>query len=211
MRRRRAAQGVCVTALVLTSCLAPAATALATTSVTGHTPTTHGQAPKNGVIPHRVVCKDVQALETSQSHLGLALATAHKSGHVDPAKRSMVRVLDTDLKKHGTASHALKGAPSKVRKAEQHLIGDVEHVRAAVARSSNIKELLAAFSTLGRNADMAVDGETLSAWFGSKCQKPRPPAAHSVPPASSPVTSGTSATSGTSGTSRTSGTSSGAP
>ncbi len=208
VRRRRATQGVCVTALVLASCLAPAAAALATTSGSGHTPTTHHQAPKNAVVPHRVVCQDVQAEETNQSQLGLALATALKSGHVDPAKRGMVRVLDADLKKDGTAAGALKGAPSKVRKAEQHLIGDVEHVRAAVARSSNIKELLAAFSTLGRNAHMAVDGETLSSWFGSKCPKPRPPAAHSVPPASSPVTSGTSATSGTSGTS---GTSSGSP
>lgn len=208
VRRRRAAQGVCVTALVLTSCLAPAATALATTSGTGHTPTTHHPAPKNAVIAHRVVCRDVQAVETSESHLGLALATALRSGHVDPAKRGMVRVLDADLKKHGTASHALKGAPSKVRKAEQHLISDVEHVRAAVARSSNIKELLAAFSSLGRNAHMAVDGETISSWFGSKCQKPRPPAAHSGPPASSTVTSDTSATFGTSGTS---GTSVGAP
>ncbi len=97
----------------------------------------------------------------------------------------MLRVLDAELKKDATASGALKRAPSKVRTAEKHLTRDVEHVRSEVARSSSIKQLLAAFATLSRNTHMAADGVTLYYWFGSQCAKPRPPAA---PPASSPGT-----------------------
>jgi hypothetical protein len=208
MRQRRATQGLCVAALGLTSCLVPAATALATTSGSTHPTATHHKAPKNAAVPHSVVCKDVQSEETSQSHLGLALATALESGHVDRAKHGMLRVLDAELKKDATASHALKRAPSKVRAAEKHLTRDVQHVRGEVARSSSIKQLLAAFATLSRNTHLAADGVTLYYWFGSQCAKPRPPAA---PPASSPGTTGTPGTSGGSGTSGTSGAPGGSP
>jgi hypothetical protein len=201
VRRRRATQGLFVSALVLVSCLAPAAPVLASTSRASQQSATNLQATRKAVVPHAVLCSDVKAQEASQSHLGLALARALGSGHVDRVKRGMLSELDAVLKKEGTAQTALKGSPRKVQEAERHLIADAEHVKTAVARSTSINELLKAFAMLGRNTHMAVDGLTLANWYGSQCPKPHPPEAHPGTPGSSPATSGTAATSPTSTTS----------
>ena len=212
VRRRRVAGGLCVVALALASFLAPAAPALATSSGAGHQPASHHQARKKTPVPHDVVCKDVKAEQASQSHLGLALAMALESGHVDRAKRGMLHALDTDLRREGTASGALKGAPRKVQEAEKRLVGDVEKVKTAVSRSSSIKQLLEAFASLSRNTHLAVDGTTLANWFESQCAKPPFPVP--VPPSRTPgsslpgtpgETNGTGGTGGASGTSGTTG------
>ena len=202
MRRRRVAEGLCVVALALASFLAPAAPALATSSGSGDQPAAHHQAPKNAPIPHDVVCKDVKAQQTSQAHLGLALATALESGHADRAKQGMLRGLDADLRKEGTASGAIKHSPRKIQEAEKHLVGDVEKVKTAVSRSSSIKQLLAAFASLSRNTHMATDGVTLANWYEAQCAKPLFP----VPPSRTPGSSlpvnpgGPNGTGGSSGT-----------
>jgi hypothetical protein len=210
VRRRRATQALCVAALGLGSSLAPAANAVAASSGTSHQPTAHHGTPKRPVVTHGVLCSDVKAQQTSRSHLGLALATALRSGRTDPAKRSMLRVLDADLKKEGTAQKALRGSPAKVRTAEKHLVSDVDHVKTTVHHATKISQLLGAFASFGHNTHMAVDGLTLANWYSAQCLTPHVPAAHpsapgspsGTPVAGTPGTPGTPGTSGTSGSSR---------
>jgi Spy/CpxP family protein refolding chaperone len=190
--RRRATQALSVAAFGLASALLPAAGALAASSVASHQPPTHhGGAPQHGVVSHGVLCRDLNAQQASQSHLGLALASALRSGRVDQSKRGMLRVLEADLKKEGTAQKALRDSPSKVRAAENHLVSDVERVKAAVSRATKISQLLGAFASFGHDTHMAGDGVTLANWYRAQCLTPHIPSAHPGAPGSSSGTPGT--------------------
>jgi hypothetical protein len=168
VRQRRATPALCAAALGLASWLAPAGTALAASSGSSQ-PAPHTTAPKKAVVPHGVLCRDVKAQQSSRAHLGLGLAAALESGRMDRGKRGMLRVLDADLKKEGTAQRALRGSPSKVRGAESRLVADVEHVRTSVLHASKISQLLSAFASLGHDTRMARDGVTLADWYGAQC------------------------------------------
>jgi hypothetical protein len=110
---------------------------------------------------------------------------------MDRAKPGMLRVLDADLKKEGTAQHALRASPPKIRTAEKHLVADVEHVRSAVLRATKIAGLLTAFASLGHNSHLAADGVTLANWYGTQCRTPSVPATHPSAPGSSSATTST--------------------
>jgi hypothetical protein len=203
VRRRRATQAICVAAVGLVTWLAPATAALAESSSTSHQSATHPRAPKNAV-PHGVLCREVKAQQTSRSHLALDLATALRSGRTDKARLAMLRVLDADLKKEGTAQKALRNSPTKVRRAENHLVADVERVKASVVHATNVTQLLKAFGSFGHDTHMAVDGLNLASWYSAQCLTPHASTAYPNASGSSSGTPG-SATSTTSSTGATSG------
>jgi hypothetical protein len=101
----------------------------------------------------------------------------------------MMRVLNGDLKKEGTAQHALRGSPPKIRAAENRLVADVEHVKNSVLHASKVTQLLSAFASLGHNPHMAVDGVTLANWYHAQCDQHAPATYPSVP--STPSTANT--------------------
>lgn len=196
MRRRQGTAGLGVAVLVAASLLASAAPAWATGSSTTRPPAHHHPSTKASVN-YRTACKDLKAQQSSQSGLGLGLARALQSGRVDRAKQGMLRVLDSDLHREGTASGALKSTPRQLQNAEKRLGGDIERVKVAVGRATNIKGLLAAFSSLGHNTHLTADGLTVANWYDAHCSKPHPPA--TPPPPTTTATSLPGTPSGTSG------------
>ncbi len=112
-------------------------------------------------------------------------------------------MLDADLKKEGTAQKALRHSPPKVREAENHLVADVEHVKATVFRATKISQLLGAFASFGHNTHMAADGVTLANWYHAQCLTPHIPVAHPSAPGSSSGTPGAARTPGRPGTATT--------
>jgi len=163
VKHHRTWQGLCIALVGVAPTLAPMSAASA--SHKKHHPSHH----TNGSAPNSAMCQDVKKEQTGSSSLGLSIERAMQAGNFTAAKQAMLSAYNTDLGNVQKALGVIKTAPANVQAAFRNLLSFVQQVKNAIQNASSVQGMVASFETIGKNPQLASDGETIAAWYTSMC------------------------------------------
>jgi len=166
VKHHRTWQGLCIALVGVALTLAPMSAASA--SHKKHHPS-HTSGHTNGSAPNSAMCQDVNKEQTGTSSVGLSIEKAMQSGNFAAAKQAMLSAYNTDLGNVQKALGVIKTAPANVQSAFKNLLSFVQQVKNAIQNASSLQGMVAAFETIGKNPQLASDGETIATWYTSVC------------------------------------------
>jgi thioredoxin-like negative regulator of GroEL len=124
---------------------------------------TKGSAPKSAL------CKEVKNEQKGSTATGLAISKAMTSGNFASAKQALLKAYTSDFNSVQKALAVVKTAPPKVQAAFKNLLSSVKQFRNAIQNASSEQALITSFAALGKNTQLASDGNTIANWFTSVC------------------------------------------
>ena len=180
MRQRRIAQVISVAVLGFALASAPMSLAGAGQYKTKshhkakHPKTKHPKAKtasKQGSNPTSSICTAVNTAQSGSNKVGSALESAIEQAATNfaAAKQAMITALNGVQKEESAAEAELHSAPANVQAAMKGLFAVFTTMETAINNSSSLTQLGTSLETLGQNAQLQADSQTVTNYVTSLC------------------------------------------